>query len=133
MCMREIKDMLTDFLPSKAPSTSVHFPKDITFYRAFIYSLVCGTNSNEITKEQFLAGCNRFGIDNPCPIITKRLSNYGNAEELVKDFEILVEKYQAIVPEANLDPDLIAPAELRALDAFDGLTKKTFRDLNETR
>jgi hypothetical protein len=26
----------------------------------------------------------RFGIDNPCPIITKRLANYGNQEDIMK-------------------------------------------------
>jgi hypothetical protein len=62
----------------------VHFAGDISFVRSFIYSLVAGKNNNFITKEQFLAACNRYGIDNPCPIITKRLSFYGNTDDIQK-------------------------------------------------
>ena len=53
------------------------FAKNITYTRAFIYALTCENNSNEITSIAFLAACNRFGIDNPCPIITKRIGLYG--------------------------------------------------------
>ena len=41
---------------------------------------------------EFLSGCNRFGIDNPCPILTKRLSTYGNDENVLKDWEQEVSK-----------------------------------------
>lgn len=38
-----------------------------------------------------------------------------------------------MVPEACIDPDIIAPCELRALNAFDvNLGKKVFHDFNET-
>jgi len=63
----------------------------MSFYRTWIYSLTCGDNSKSITKQEFLAACNRFGIDNPCPIITKRLSNYGNTEDLHKEYTELIE------------------------------------------
>jgi len=42
---------------------------------------------------KILAGCNRFGIDNPCPTISKRLSLYGVPEDIEKDFKKMVEKY----------------------------------------
>lgn len=47
-----------------------------------MYALVSGENGFEISTQEFLAGCNRFGLDNPCPIITKRIALYGNEEEL---------------------------------------------------
>lgn len=85
--MKDVKEMIVNFLPAKSPSTSVQFPREITFYRAYVYALVCGDNNKKVTKQQFIAGCNRFGVDNPCPIITKRLSIYGNTEEMVKEFK----------------------------------------------
>jgi hypothetical protein len=83
---KKISDFIRSILPEKHSSPFVRFPDEITFSRAFIYSLVCGENSQRITKVQFLAACNRFGIDNPCPIITKRLSYFGVSEELKKEF-----------------------------------------------
>jgi len=56
----------------------MHFASDVTFTRAFIYALVSGKNGLGATSVEFLAGCNRFGVDNPCPILTKRLALYGN-------------------------------------------------------
>jgi len=108
--------------------------------------LVCGENNKEVTKQQFLAGCNRFGIDNPCPIITKRMSNFGNSEDLDKEYKKFVEKYKAtgvcfacsgpapIVPDKlDKDPDIIAPADLKAINAFEVIGKKKFHDFNETK
>jgi len=91
----------------------VHFANDISFLRAFIYSLVCGENGPEVSQPQFLAACNRFGIDNPCPIITKRLSCYGNSEDVEKDFRRLADKFKQMNPEIPLDPEIYAPAELK--------------------
>jgi hypothetical protein len=34
-----------------------------------------------------IAGCNRFGIDNPTPIITKKLAIYGNTDEVSLEFK----------------------------------------------
>jgi hypothetical protein len=42
----------------------------------------------DINTSEFLAGCNRYGLDNPCPFVTKRISLYGNDE----DFEDLVRR-----------------------------------------
>ena len=58
------------------------YPGIITIRRAFLYALVCGDNGFEINTQEFIAGCNRFGIDNPSPIVTKRLSLYGNDEDI---------------------------------------------------
>ena len=91
----------------------MHFPRDVTCFRAFVYALVCGENTGKVAKAQFLAGCNRFGIDNPCPIVTKRLSNYGNTEDVANDFKKLAEKWKNALPEAGIDPELLAPSELK--------------------
>lgn len=71
-----------------SPSAFVKFPGIISIRRAFLYALVCGENSFDINTQEFIAGCNRFGIDNPCPTITKRIALYGNDE----DFEEIVKK-----------------------------------------
>ena len=47
-----------------------------------IYALMCGKNGTELTDTEFLAGCNRFGLDNPTPIINARIAPYGNAENM---------------------------------------------------
>ena len=40
-----------------------------------------GNNDDSISFSQFLAGCNRFGIDHPCPSICKTFGSYGNNED----------------------------------------------------
>jgi hypothetical protein len=94
---------------------------------------VCQDNSKAISAEAFLAGCNRFGIDNPAPIITKRLSLYGVNEELEKDFKRLVEKYRREYPDIKIDPNVHGPAELKAAMGLEGLkaAKQTW-DFKET-
>jgi hypothetical protein len=71
-----------------------------------------------------VAGCNRYGIDNPCPIITKRLSLYGNSDDLLSDFKKLAEKFNKDYPGMDIDPDVYGPAELK-LD-----TKQTLETLD---
>lgn len=48
---------------------------------------MCGNNSFTCTDREFVAGCSRFGLDNPTPIITKRLAIYGNEENIDKMVE----------------------------------------------
>jgi hypothetical protein len=111
--IKDMKQILTRIIPQKSTTPNVHFPRDITMMRAFVYSLACDESSNGITVEAFLAGCNRYGLDNPCPIITKRLGLYGMPDDLEKDFKRLVEKYKRDHPEINVDPDVYGPAELK--------------------
>ena len=84
---------------------SIHFAKNITYTRAFIYALTCGSNNNEVNPSAFLAACNRFGIDNPCPIITKRLALYGNQEDIEKDFKRIAADYNQKGNAVVFDPD----------------------------
>ena len=88
-----ISKTMNSVLPKKSKSPSVSFGKEVTWIRAYYYALVCGDNDNEISIERLIAGCNRYGLDSPTPIITKRMNMFGNIEELQKDFERLVKKY----------------------------------------
>ena len=111
-----MKDVLKIFhsnVPSKTTFPNVYFAKDISMVRAFIYSLVCDSNSNHVATEALIAGCNRYGIDNPCPIINKRMSTYGISDDLDKDFKRLVEKYKKEYPDLDIDPDVYGPAEIK--------------------
>jgi len=49
--------------------------------------MMCGKNQFDCNDIEFLAGCNRFGLDNPVPIITRRLAHYGNEETIEKILE----------------------------------------------
>jgi len=40
-----------------------------------------------VNEDELLAACNRFGLDNPCPSITKRLAWFGNQEDIEKAIE----------------------------------------------
>ena len=82
-----------------------------------------------------MAGCNRFGIDNPCPIITKRLSFYGNTEEIAKEYKLEAEKLRKMIPESPYDPDLLGINELKGhhnLGYGDDKADKKIMDFNET-
>jgi hypothetical protein len=60
-----------------------------------------------------LAACNRFGIDSPCPIITKRLHNYGNNEEIKTQFDEMARKFREKIPEAfDVNSDMYPVADL---------------------
>jgi hypothetical protein len=104
---RDIMEIFSEVIPAKTTTPNVYFPKDVTMIRAFIYSLVCDSNSNHISVEALIAGSNRYGIDNPCPIINKRMSLYGITDDLEKDFKKLVIKYNEQLPENHqIDPEV---------------------------
>jgi hypothetical protein len=69
------------------------FANEISFARAYLYGIICGKNDSVLYADQFLVGCNRFGLDSPCPQITKRLGCFGNQEDIDKDFKRLLAKY----------------------------------------
>lgn len=136
LSLKDVKNLMVKIIPEKSFSPSVHYPREITVIRSFLYSLVCGDNSGKVSMAEFLAGCNRFGIDNPCPIITKRLSTYGNNEDILKDFTKIAEKFNQSAPlEALVDPEIYTSAEVKG-QSFDGLDNKikvmTYKDFGET-
>ena len=61
--------------------------------RSLLYAFICGSNGFETSEVEVLAAFNRFGLDNPTPVITKRLSLYGNEEPLEKVIERLAKQY----------------------------------------
>lgn len=69
------------FRPNKGLKVT-NFGDTCIWLRAMIYAMMCGKNGNEMTDLEFIAGCNRFGLDNPTPIINPRLAAYGNAENM---------------------------------------------------
>jgi hypothetical protein len=60
----------------------LQYSSEITATRALIYALMTGKNNNSINEVQFIAGCNRFGIENPTPTIKKRIALYGNTVDV---------------------------------------------------
>lgn len=55
--------------------------------RAFIYALMCGRNGSACSEAEFVAGCSRFGLGNPLPIITRRFWLYGNTDQVEKEVD----------------------------------------------
>ena len=78
--MRDATQIMNKALPHKSAvhGNMVTYAVDMSFARAFIYALSCDKNDHEVHPATFLAAANRFGLDNPTPTITKRLSTYGN-------------------------------------------------------
>jgi hypothetical protein len=75
-----------------ALSSVVTFPNHVATLRALIYAYMCGTNQADLNEFEFLAGCNRFALDNPTPTITRRMAFYGNVEEVSKGLDSIVAK-----------------------------------------
>ena len=78
---------ITNNMQSKQSFQFLSFGGQITQLRALVYGLMCGKNGFEISENEFIAGCARFGLDNPTPIITRRLATYGNEEAVEKMVE----------------------------------------------
>lgn len=108
--------------------------------RALIYAMMCGKNDFNCTESEFVAGCARFGLDNPTPIITKRLATYGNEENIEKLVERLAkqyndnnfldpEKFGSILPDKNITKI----GNDTAITATTKDNKLAVRDMEETR
>ena len=97
------------------------------------YAMMCGKNGPEATDLEFIAGCNKFGIDNPMPVQTKRLQLYGNVEDMDKLVENLARKHN---DPSFLNPDRFGHVPDRnAKGNFDGITvkdKPKIIDMKET-
>jgi len=106
----------------------------MTSIRAYIYGIVAGQNDRLLRVDEFLAGCNRYGLDSPVPIITKRMSNYGNADEIDKDFKRILAKYKKLAPDIkkiqDIDENMHLPTDFTntgggsLLPSFEDATKK---------
>ena len=60
--------------------------------RALIYSQMCGKNSGDVNEMEFVAGCNRFALDNPLPTITSRFALFGNEANVEKKLKVFADR-----------------------------------------
>lgn len=118
-----VQSIMTN-LQSKQTFQFLSFGSSISQLRALTYAMMCGKNDFNVYDIEFVSGCNRFGLDNPVPIITKRLSTYGNEENIEKLVERLAkqyndpnfldaEKFTSVLPDKNaktaLDATISSP------------------------
>jgi len=59
-------------------SPVLKFSGQISNVRALLYAYMCGGNTHEVNELELLAGCNRFGVENPVQVVYRRLSFFGN-------------------------------------------------------
>ena len=55
---------------------------------------MCSTNGEDVNDFEFMAGCNRFAVDNPLPTVTKRIAYYGNHDDIAKQLDAFAAKLQ---------------------------------------
>lgn len=72
---------------NKVQQPAVSFSGTIAFHRAMVYAFMCGTNGDDVNDFEFLAGCNRYAVDNPLPTVTKRIAYYGNHDDISKQLD----------------------------------------------
>lgn len=80
-------DAIKDLRQAKTLSPVIQFSGQISLLRAMAYAFMCGTNDGHANDFEFLAGCNRYAVDNPTPTIMKRIAFHGNSEDVVKLIE----------------------------------------------
>jgi hypothetical protein len=56
---------------------------EFTTVRAFMYGLMTVKNTAKLNEVQFSAGLTRFGIENPMPVLKKRIALHGNTEDVL--------------------------------------------------
>ena len=60
------------------------FPGSISKVRAYVFSCLSGEeNTNRFNDEIFLAGCFRYALECPTPIISTRVALYGNTRDVM--------------------------------------------------
>ena len=99
-----------------------------------------GANGVACSDEEFVAGCNRYGLDNPTPTITRRLASYGNEEGVEKLIERAAKQYN---DEKFLDPEVFGstvPDKSKLQAGYEIATTQTkgadkfrLRDMEETK
>ena len=68
LSFQNVSEIKEQFRPQTGYKATGH-GDTCTWIRAMIYAMMCGKNNYELTTAEFLAGCNRFGLDNPTEII----------------------------------------------------------------
>ena len=88
---------------------------------------MCGDNGNDISDKEFLAACNRFGIDNPMPVMSQRLYFFGNNETAQSVLEAAYKKHNEA---PFFDPEHFC-GQIVAKEDKPGLSKIEIPDKNE--
>lgn len=72
----------------------MNYPTKISQIRAYVYACTAAEdNTNVMNDDSFLAGCNRFAIENPVPSISLRCGLYGNSMDVMSLLAEAQEKY----------------------------------------
>lgn len=71
---------------SEVANPLISYPGKMSQIRAYIYACTSGDkNTNVFSDDEFLAGCNRYSIENPVPSVVVRCALYGNTREIVAE------------------------------------------------
>ena len=84
---------------------------------------MCGGNNNEVNEVELLAGCNRFGVENPLQVVSRRLAFFGNDDKAMDLFDKIKGAFKQ-------DSSQFAPAET---DKTNQPKSKEPVDLKETK
>lgn len=103
----------------------LRYPEKIGTVRALLYAFMCGDNTSEINEMEMMAGCQRYGVDNPAPVVTKRLAYYGNDETALS---ILKEMQTHDKQSKQLEPSQYGTTHLKEYKNYD-----KSRDMQETK
>jgi len=75
----------------------IDFPGEISIVRAYIFCLTSGeANNDAFSPENFISGLSRFGIENPVPCVSQRLSLYGNSRTIMDMLKKAEKKYGSL-------------------------------------
>lgn len=77
-----VEKVTKDIRANKIKNPLVKFAGSFSMSRALIYAFMCGTNGYDVNEVELLAGCHRYGVESPVPIVSKRISLYGNEESV---------------------------------------------------
>ena len=79
---------------SEVANPLISYPGKMSQIRAYIYACTSGDkNTNVFSDDEFLAGCNRFSIENPVPSVVVRCALYGNTREIVAELAEAEKKF----------------------------------------
>ena len=92
-----------------------------------------GKNDERLNEQKFIAGMQRYGVDNPLPTVTKRLALYGNSTDVDKMVEEAIQRLR-IKNGVRMNPNVFSTAKLRGPELTGAQKQETNNfDLKETK
>ena len=85
-------DNLTEIITATMPDESnvsldnplMKYTGPMAMVRGYIYAAIASEdNTNVIQDSAFIAGCNRYALDNPVPTVSTRCGLYGNSRDVM--------------------------------------------------